>query len=100
MKNQRFLQKTWVRVLLAVLAAAVVFCCADLVRVAGLREKPRFCVPVQTADDGGSGIYIGLLYGFSVRGDFMPEDPPPRVTEYTWYLLGIPAVRGNVIIKD
>ena len=30
----------------------------------------------------------------------MPEDPPPRVTEYTRYLLGIPAVRGNVIIKD
>ena len=45
-------------------------------------HKPLFCVGVNLADDGGSGRYIGLGYGFDIEGNFMPEDEHPGVTSY------------------
>ncbi|KUO52353.1 MAG: hypothetical protein APF76_04780 [Desulfitibacter sp. BRH_c19] len=36
-------------------------------------EKPIVAIPIQTADDGGSGIYKGLGYSFNIKGNFMPE---------------------------
>ena len=51
-------------------------------------EKPVFCIPTDTADDGGSGHYAGLGYSFDIDGNFLPEDEYPGVTEYTYYLFG------------
>lgn len=59
----------------------------DYVRVSGF-EKPVFCIPTQTADDGGSGIYRGLGYRYEIKGNFMPEDEFPGVTKYVFYIFG------------
>ena len=94
------LSKKWFRILLICLCIWLVLVSVDLVRVAGMQEKPIFSLCLFGADDGGSGTYIGLLYHFSIRGDFMPEDIPPHVVEYTWHLLGIPLQHGGPILKD
>ena len=68
----------------------------DCVRVTYAFQKPLFCLPVDTADDGGSGHYTGLGYSFDIRGRFLPDsgpadDPasePAGVTRYTVYLFG------------
>lgn len=52
-------------------------------------EKPMFCIASETADDGGSGHYVGLGYSFDIKGNFMPEDELKGVTEYSSYLFGI-----------
>ena len=97
---KQLLSKKWFRILLICLCIWLVVMSVDLVRVAGMREKPIFCLNVFGADDGGSGIYIGLGYHFEIRGDFMPEDIPPHVIEYAWYLIGIPILHGTPILKD
>lgn len=51
-------------------------------------EKPIFCAVVDTADDGGSGNYVGLGYSFDIQGNFMSEDEYPGVTKWTYYLFG------------
>ncbi|MBQ2775527.1 MAG: hypothetical protein IJF40_06560 [Clostridia bacterium] len=57
-------------------------------------EKPIFCVPTQTADDGGSGRYVGLGYYFDIEGSFMPENDTHRVTYFDAYLFGIDVLHG------
>ena len=57
-------------------------------------HKPLFCVGVNLADDGGSGRYIGLGYGFDLEGNFMPDAKHPGVTSYHGYLLGKEVSRG------
>lgn len=52
-------------------------------------ERPIFCITDETADDGGSGHYVGLGYSFDIKGNFMPEDELKGVTEYSCYLFGI-----------
>lgn len=52
-------------------------------------EKPVFCVPIETADDGGSGRYVGIGYSFEIEGNFMPEDEFPGVTKYEAKIFGI-----------
>ncbi len=51
--------------------------------------KPVFVLPVLTKDDGGSGIYAGLGYWFDLRGNFMPEEEDPGVTDIKGYLFGL-----------
>ena len=92
--------KKWFRILLICLCIWLAITAIDLVRVAGMREKPILCFNIFGADDGGSGTYIGLLYHYTIRGDFMPEDVPPHVIEYTWHLCGIPILHGEPILKD
>ena len=60
-------------------------------------EKPMFCIASETADDGGSGHYVGLGYSFDIKGNFMPEDELKGVTEYSYYLFGI---RVKYAIRD
>ncbi len=57
-------------------------------------EKPIFSIGAGTADDGGSGHYIGLGYSFDIEGNFMPEDELPGVTEYRFYLFGFKVASG------
>ncbi len=52
-------------------------------------EKPIFCIDTETADDGGSGKYVGLGYSFDIEGNFLPDDKFPGVTKWTYYLFGI-----------
>ena len=51
-------------------------------------EKPIFCIPTETADDGGSGRYVGLGYSFDIEGSFMPENETYTVTRFDAYLFG------------
>ena len=60
----------------------------DLAAVAA-GNKPLLSFPFITADNGGSGRYIGPGWAFDIRGNFMPEDKNPGVTEWTYYLFGI-----------
>ena len=49
-------------------------------------EQPVFTVEIETADDGGTGLYYGLGYSFELKGNFMPEDELPGVTHYKYYI--------------
>ncbi len=51
-------------------------------------HKPLFCIGKELADDGGSGMYIGLGYSFDIEGNFMPEAAAAGVTSYRGYLFG------------
>lgn len=65
----------------------------DLVRVRAF-EKPVFCIGTDVADDGGSGHYAGLGYSFDIKGNFMPEDELPGVTEYSYRIFGADVASG------
>lgn len=41
---------------------------SDYAEVAISFDKPKFCIAPITADDGGSGKYIGLGYSFDIDG--------------------------------
>ena len=69
----------------------------DFNRVTRDYEKPIFCIVTETADDGGSGQYIGLGYSFVIEGNFMPEDEFPGVTGYEAKILGL---FGMAAIRD
>ena len=66
----------------------------DILRVSSF-EKPVFCAPCVTADDGGSGDYQGLGYSFDIEGNFLPEDEFPGVTEYTLRVFGAEVRSGS-----
>lgn len=57
-------------------------------------RRPLFCTAGETADDGGSGRYVGLGYAFDMEEDFMPEDLNPGVTTYISYLFGVAVASG------
>ena len=65
----------------------------DFARVHGF-EKPLFCIGTKTADDGGSGHYVGFGYSVDIEGNFMPEDELPGVTEFSYYIFGIHVESG------
>lgn len=67
----------------------------DFSRVHGF-ERPIFCIlsAEHAMDDGGSGTYMGLGYSFEIKGNFMPEDELPGVTEYTARVLNISVMSG------
>ena len=69
------------------LALWIVIAIIDFGRVHSF-ETPIFCVATVIMQDGGSGHYTGLGYSFDIKGNFMPEDEFPGVTEYTYYILG------------
>ena len=60
----------------------------DFLRVCSF-QRPLFCLAGETADDGGSGRYVGLGYAFDIEGNFMPDTENPGVTKWTYYLFGI-----------
>lgn len=68
-------------------------CIVDFVRINSF-EKPLFCIATQTADDGGSGRYVGLGYSFDIKGNFLPEDEFPGITSFTAHIFGIEVLSG------
>ena len=65
----------------------------DFVRINSF-EKPFFCIATQSADDGGSGKYIGLGYSFDIKGNFLPDDEFPGITSFTARIFGIEILSG------
>lgn len=53
------------------------------------KQKPFFCINLSKNLDGGSGTYIGLGYGYELKGNFMPESEDYGVKEYLFKILGI-----------
>ena len=85
------------KVLIPLLIAVLLWLAAgtvDILRVLAF-EKPVFCAPCVTADDGGSGHYQGLGYSFDIEGNFLPEDECPGVTEYTLRVFGLEVSSGT-----
>ena len=69
------------------------FLITDFVRINHF-EKPIFALATETADDGGSGKYIGLGYSFDIKGNFLPDDEFPGVTSFHAYIFGIEIANG------
>ena len=61
---------------------------SDYAKVAISFDKPKFCVLINGADDGGSGKYIGLGYSFVVDGH-LDADIGYQVDSYTYKIFGI-----------
>lgn len=95
-KLHRFTGNRIVRVLLIVLALSVIFFAVDYIRVIGMSERPLFCFRTVTADDGGSGLYVGLFYGFDLKGHLpaVDEDGFWVIDQYQLYILGFPVMRN------
>lgn len=91
------------RALCAVIAAAVlllaaaVMGCVDYDRVVNRGERPICAVTIDAGfDDGGSGRYYGLGYGFEIYGNFVPLYPDEGgVREWSFYVLGIEVSSGG-----
>lgn len=80
--------KKMLRILIGMIALWLFISFVDYRLVHGF-EKPVFCLLTTSADDGGSGHYVGLGYSFDIKGIFMPEYEFPGVTQWTYYLFGI-----------
>ena len=81
------------RIIIIIVCAAIVFGTVDILRVKAF-ERPLCCICNEPADDGGSGRYRGLGYGFDLKGNFTPDTEFPGVTEYDMYILGIHVASG------
>jgi hypothetical protein len=51
--------------------------------------KPVFALCTRGFDDGGSGTYTGIGYTIEIKGNFMPEDELPGVTQARFLLFGV-----------
>lgn len=67
---------------------------ADYAKVTISFDKPRFCMLVNGADDGGSGKYIGLGYSFHVDGH-LDFNNGYQVDSYTYTILGTTIKQGE-----
>lgn len=79
----------------ALLLAAVVMGCVDYDLAVNRHERPECAVGFATYDDGGSGRYYGLGYGFEVYGNFVAPYPADYgVREWSVYILGVKVASG------
>lgn len=67
---------------------------SDYTKVAISYDKPKFCLLINGADDGGSGKYIGLGYSFNVDGH-LETNGKYEVDTYTYKIFGITIKRGE-----
>lgn len=67
---------------------------SDYADVAISFDKPRFCITTMTADDGGSGKYIGLGYSFDIDGH-LESSGRYEVDAYTYKVFGITIKQGE-----
>ena len=85
-------------IILAVIAVLLVawlgVAYADYACVAISFDKPKFCIATTTADDGGSGKYIGLGYSFDIDGH-LTADSWFDVDNYTYKIFGIMVKQGE-----
>ena len=77
-------------ILCVLLILGVVMTAVDYCRLRyGAFKMPLFVIGTAVYQDGGSGTYHGLFHKIGIRGNFMPLDEFPGVTEYTFYIFGI-----------
>ena len=81
-------------VIAVLLAACLSIAYADYAKVAISFDKPKFCIATMTADDGGSGKYIGLGYSFDIDGH-LTVDSWFDVDSYTYKIFGITVKQGE-----
>ena len=67
---------------------------SDYADVAISFDKPQFCISKMTADDGGSGKYIGLGYSFDLDGH-LESNGKYEVEKYTYKIVGISIKQGE-----
>lgn len=67
---------------------------SDYADVAISFDKPQFCISTMTADDGGSGKYIGLGYSFDLGGH-LESNGRYEVDKYTYKIFGITIKQGE-----
>ena len=89
------MKKAIISVLVAVILLWGTVAAVDFSRVNDF-EKPIFCKPTETADDGGSGRYVGLGYYFDIEGGIAPEYEKFEITCFDGYLFGIDVLHGIV----
>ena len=75
-------------VILLILLLWLILGITDYLRVKSF-EMPIFSIGRAEYQDGGSGHYTGLGYSFDIKGNFMPEDELPGITEFTYYVFGL-----------
>ena len=85
MKTKQFFWK-FLTVTIGLLFIWIVLFGVDYWRVVKKFEKPFFSFKTETQDDGGSGFYYGLGYTYHIKGNFMPLDEFPGVTQYQLFL--------------
>ena len=67
---------------------------SDYATVAISFDKPKFCISTITADDGGSGKYIGLGYSFNIDGH-LESNGKYEVDTYSYKIFGITIKQGE-----
>lgn len=67
---------------------------SDYADVAISFDKPQFCITTMTADDGGSGKYIGLGYSFDIDGH-LESSGRYEVDKYAYKIFGITIKQGE-----
>lgn len=67
---------------------------SDYADVAISFDKPQLCIATMTADDGGSGKYIGLGYSFDIDGH-LESNGKYEVDKYTYKIFGITIKKGE-----
>ena len=67
---------------------------SDYAEVAISFDKLKFCITTTTADDGGSGKYIGLGYSFDLDGH-LESNGKYEVDKYTYKIFGITIKQGE-----
>jgi len=67
---------------------------SDYAKVAISYDKPKFCLLINGADDGGSGKYVGLGYSFNIDGH-LESNGRYEVDTYTYKILGITIKTGE-----
>ena len=81
-------------IIVILLVAWLLIAYTDYRAVAISYDKPHFCIASVTADDGGSGKYVGLGYSFYLEGH-MDADNGYQVDKYTYKIFGITVKQGE-----
>ena len=82
-------------ILCVILILGMVMTAVDYCRLRyGAFEEPIFCTWDYVADGSSVRLYRGLFHKIEIRGNFMPLDEFPGVTEYTFYIFGIKVHHG------
>jgi len=82
------MKKAVIVVFVALILVWGIVAAVDFSRVNNL-DKPIFCLPAETADDGGSGRYVGLGYWFDIEGSLVAESGQYAISRFDAYLFGI-----------
>ncbi len=87
MKSKKIVKRILI-IIIVLLIVLITMGVTDYRRTIHSFEKPIFAQVVNGADDGGSGLYVGIGYSVDIKGNFMPEDEFKAVTHAHFYVFG------------